>query len=202
MINLILSATWDRFVHAKKEVQKCVDGAVIFMPHVIKNDTCNSTEDNIRLAHRNVWNLILEMNATVAVYEDDIVAFEISKCTVFISKIHERREDVIFLGDYRKFWALHAIIWTPHAARYMLERTNKCQPSRSKGVDQHLRNACLKKRLACVLANDQSHSGYVGRGFFVQDRLHIKSHLHDFENHNRVPPKHNIRPNGLWSWKS
>ena len=186
MLSLILSANFDRFSNAKIEVNKCIDGVVVHMPHISKNDDCNSIEDNIRVAHRNIWNLVSVMNKTVAVFEDDIKALKVNKCRSFVSKLNTSAFDVVYLGDYPIFWAFHAIIWTPRAAQYMLAKTLNCEHVRSKGADLHLKYACEKKRLKCIVANEETQEGYVGRGFFVQDRLHIKSYLHDMENHNIV----------------
>ena len=162
MLGLVISSSHQRFERAKVEIGKCGFYPIVMLPHITKTDKrCNSTEDNIKLAHRNAWSLVASLNKTVAIFEDDVVLFEPNKC-IAAARNMDRHTDVLFLGEYPVFWALHAIVWTPRAANYMLDRSRACERSRGKGVDLHLRNACFKKNLRCELANAESRANYVG----------------------------------------
>ena len=157
--------------------------------------------EGLRLAARNVLRTILYTNTSMAIMEDDLALHRRYKARSreaignqicrFVEESRERGADVAYLGylvgDHVK-WGTHALWVTPNAAQYLLRDTARCFQKEGDSTDSSFVGACRKRHLACTYATEpfqkEHHSG--GRhgflGFFIQDRLKVRSYLHSPNN--------------------
>jgi len=188
---LVIASTLAKFQRAAAEVRKSDIQSTVWIPAVFleeKNYTlCGGGGNGLRHAMRNAWNLIASAGVGMAIVEDDVVytgddsnrsvsEFIVSDCLASV-----KRCDLAYLGTWKDFFTTHAIYVQPHAARWLLQMTSGCYPPHVQ-IDQGMHARCVhrpgKPAWNCIAPPKFRKNGGFGTGFFVQDRLHIKSTLH------------------------
>jgi hypothetical protein len=194
---LVVSATLERFERAAG-VLRSEGFAPVQMPAIFLNKTqvakhCLGNEGH-RYALRNAWRLIAS-SQPMCVFEDDIIRGmhhsgglhngcprNASAPCGKVSEYVQRKlphVDLLFLGNMKIFWANHAQCLTPAGASKLYNMTRKCIRGAGLSVDSRIAPACghttWSPHISCLDENIN---------FFVQDRVHIPSYLHDA--HNKV----------------
>lgn len=165
-----------RFQRARNQLPQQIFAPVIHFPSVFlsPDSVCKGTEGH-RHAMRNAWSLASTMNFT-CIFEDDILRNKLP-----LPDIRKYKYDLIFLGNletlnnrYKSndYYTNHAQCMTRKGAQQLLSLTRDCLTKKGRGVDELIRNACKSKHIKCI---DTIHA-------YTQDRLHVKSYLHDSKN--------------------
>lgn len=179
LLGAVVSEGGSRFARARSVLQHA-GFKVVHMPAVFAQPRppCKGYE-GLRLAMRNVWELIVATNQSMAVFEDDVAIHEMftangeprdtsrashahekyslsDQICGFLAMSRERAADVTYLGylstSTEVKWGCHALWLTPRAARFLLEHSNRCFTHDGDSQDSTIVAACRKNYLACNYA--------------------------------------------------
>jgi hypothetical protein len=184
MIAFVISETFSRYAHALRILHGVGFSDVIHMPAVFHDEPHCKGNNGHRMAFRNMWRLILHMNTTACIFEDDIALLNPH---FRATQVRMKSYNFYFLGEFwkrKRWWTNHAACMTPSAARTQLKYTEKCIRKRGESIDRIIKKLCSHRILKCKPASRYkivTRENITWLGDFYQNRS-ISSYLHDANN--------------------